>query len=109
MKTFTVTKDHIILLKNLHVDSGEYAPVIDQKRPYGDSSVLESIAVLIELRKDLNAASEHPLSEMEESYCSSLHKEMAIVLQIALCTGKFKAGKYQRQDEYDQRGWKFSK
>lgn len=94
MKRFTVTEDHIKLLRQAYVgwDECEYgAPAIDCKRPYGNSDVPDDI------RKILS----NPSLTYEE--CRTLHEETKAALQIILATGGFECGEFFA-DEY-RRNW----
>lgn len=109
MKKFTVTKEHLLLLKNTrvtwwHCEFG--APAIDCKRPYGNSDVISDIAELLGIEK-LEGDDEWiwPKSTIER--CEKLHKEIETALQIALRTGKFEEGTYIA-DEYNA-NWKKEK
>ena len=90
---FTITKDHLKLLKRMYVgwDDCEFgAPAIDCKRPYGNSDVLDDIKEITGKRSNI------------------LHKQMKVVLQIILCTGEIKEGRYKLKEKYDSRSWQFA-
>ncbi len=94
---FTVTEDHLKLLRHAHVswDEAEYgAPSIDSKRPYGWSNVLGSMAQILEW-PDRDWIDEQPPPGVEDR-CARLHAETAIALQIVLATGEFRPGHYAR-------------
>jgi hypothetical protein len=87
MERFTITEHHLTLLKHACVGwnaAGHGAPQIDPERPYGSFDI------------------EHDLAEIVEKYAGNpgvlraLHLLTQIVLQIALCTGRFETGTYQR-------------
>lgn len=95
---FEVSKEHLKLLRNMHVSWSEDefgAPEINPKRPYGNSQVYD------DMREILAELGGNSLSEDE---LSLLHKQTAVVLQIVLKTGKYKAATY-RADKYTQ-NWK---
>jgi hypothetical protein len=100
--TFTVTEDHLILLRNAYVDWDDMefgAPRIDPKRPYGNSSVISDIARLLypDVVAELDdEAAEDWLDEHEDSL-TQIHRETQTVLQIAIATGEFRAGTYVRE------------
>lgn len=94
IQRFTLTKDHIKLLRNFYVgwqDCETGAPEIDTKRPYGNSDVWNDIHEIL---------TGHCLpqfhDEIVERYLK-LHRETEIALQIILSTGKFKAGTYESE------------
>lgn len=102
-KTFTVTRDHIKLVRGLIIEWNENTdcalgvPSADGKRPYGNSNVPEDVAEIIKL--DF-VDEEKGLNKEQEKCCIKLHKDMATVLQIVLSTGAFKTGDYEC-DEYE--------
>ena len=126
LRTFTITENHLKLLKNMYVDwdNCEFgAPCIDPKRPYGNSDGVNDVARVIDLKKtkenvedyDKNDAQEY---ENQQEYLDDLdynkktydqlyylHREMQVVLQICLTTQKFEVGKYKKKDEYDSQSW----
>lgn len=100
--TFTVTEDHLTLLRNAYVDWDDMefgAPRIDPKRPYGNSNVVGDIArllypdVVVELDDE---TAEDWLDENEDSL-TRIRRETQTVLQIAIATGEFRAGVYVRE------------
>ena len=90
-KIFEVTEDHLKLLKHSHImwRASEYgAPMIDPKRPYGNSSVESDIAEILEWGKYDNERAE------------KIHRELETVLQIVLVTQTFQPGLYNLRNEY---------
>lgn len=104
---FTVTHEHLKLLKHTFTvwNRCEYgAPAIDPKRPYGDSDVANSIIEILNWPK---AECPHCGELLDDSIFASakaIHKETETALQIALCTGEFKVGTYER-DQHHYRVW----
>ncbi len=107
---FTVTEDHLKLLRRAYVTwnaepPGISAPGIDAKRPYGNSNEWRDMAEILGVPgwgdEDLS-----PRAEWERRF-AQLHVETAIVLQIALATGEFRTGRYTRA-EGDITNWKRS-
>jgi len=90
-KIFEVTEEHLKLLKHSHVmwRASEYgAPMIDPKRPYGNTSVESDIAEILGWENYNNERAE------------KLHRELEIVLQIVLVTQTFQLGIYYLENEY---------
>ena len=90
-KIFEVTEEHLKLLKHSHVmwRASEYgAPMIDPKRPYGNTSVESDIAEILEWGKYDNERAE------------KIHRELETVLQIVLVTQTFEPGLYNIRNEY---------
>lgn len=100
-KTFTVTRDHIKLVRGLQIEWNENTdcslgvPSANGKRPYGNSDVATDVAELIKL--DF-VDEEKGLTKQQEKYCFQLHRDMETVLQIVLYTGKFKTGDYECEE-----------
>jgi hypothetical protein len=100
---FTVTEDHLKLLRRAYAgwDDCEFgAPAIDCKRPYGNSDVIGDIAEILGVETN----DEGDVSPDENARLIRLHGETATVLQIALATGEFRAGRYAC-DKY-QSNWR---
>jgi len=90
---FTITENHLNLLKRLNVewyDCEFGAPCIDPKRPYGNSNVESDI---------------YEMTKMKGDKALFIHKEMQIVLQIIFATGLIETGDYEKQDQYDYQSW----
>jgi len=100
VREFTVTDEHLRLLRHAHVfwDEAEFgAPSINPKRPYGNSNVYGDIAEILELPEP-DWDDEQRTADAEWRFLR-LHVETAIALQIALATGEFRTGRYVRYDE----------
>jgi hypothetical protein len=96
--TFTVTEDHIKLLKAAHVDWDDCefgAPAIDPKRPYGNSSVFFDIAEIIGIQPSDDY--DESFTREEEDRMRELHYGTRAALQIFLCTGKMETGTYEKE------------
>lgn len=100
---FTVTEDHLKLLRRMYVDwcGDEYgSPAICRKRPYGNSDVEGDVCeILTGERIGSKNSKRDQLTEDEYATYRKLHKQTETVLQIVLATGEFKAGVYE-SDEY---------
>lgn len=95
MNEFTVTADHLTLLRAAYLrwDDCEFgAPAIDPKRPYGNSDVIGDIAELLDI--DLEELDGYEGDRSEE--LRDLHRETLTVLQLAIATGEFREGTYRR-------------
>lgn len=87
---FTVTEDHLKLLRSarlLWLDDGYGAPAIDPSQPYGTSAIEADIARI--LGKYVG----------NRGVLRAIHLQTKTVLQIALSTGAFEAGTYERLDD----------
>ena len=96
---FTVTEDHIKLLKRAYVgwDDCEFgAPEIDPKRPYGNSSVFSDISEILGIQPN----SEGDFTSDQEDYIMKTHRELQTVLQIFLQYGRLVAGTFTRESQY---------
>lgn len=98
---FTVTSDHLKLLRRAYVtweDCEFGAPAIDCKRPYGNSSVYHDIAEILGIPA-LHDEDE-PFTAEQYDRMRQLHKETQTALQIILATLRFGLGEYEA-DKYD--------
>jgi hypothetical protein len=107
---FTVTEDHLKLLRHL-CDGGLYwdpgegygAPYFGPKKPYGNSDVPQDVARIVGAPDSDLAQWEDdggPQAEVEDRYLR-LHVEAGIALKIALATGEFRPGHYTRTGSND--------
>jgi len=107
---FTIKDYHLKLLKRMYVswEDCEYgAPCINCKRPYGNSDAENDIAEIINYDVQENWDDEEEMwndKAQEELYY--IHRQMQIVLQIVLTTGKFETGHYIKKDKYDDLSWR---
>jgi hypothetical protein len=102
VKEFTVTDEHLRLLRHAHVfwDEAEFgAPSVNPKRPYGNSNVYQDIAEILDVPEGEWEDEGRDWTLDTEWRFLRLHVETAIALQIALATGEFRAGRYVRDDE----------
>ena len=98
-KRFTLTKQHIVLLRNANVgwNEGECgAAGLDTKRPYGNSDYIQDIAGLL---GNKSIRRERDITSDEEMEFERLHRETQTALQVVLATGSFQPGTYEA-DEY---------
>lgn len=104
MEKFTITEDHLKLIQRMFVewdDSYYGSPVIDSKRPYGNSDVLLDIAEILEW----NIGEDGALTSNQWDIAEKLHKETKTALQICLITGRFETGPFEKRVRYDNRSW----
>ena len=105
MKHFTLTQEHLALVTRMFVeydDCCEFgAPIIDPKRPYGNSDVYDDISNILGLEPSECDKYEKWFSDEQTKYMKELHKQTATALQIILRTQKFECGNYVA-DAYDE-------
>jgi hypothetical protein len=104
VKQFTVTDEHLRLLRRAYIswDETEFgAPGINPKRPYGNSDVFTDIAEILEVPDGEWMDADEELTPDAEWRFLRLHVETAIVLQIGLATGEFRPGRYTRGNDWD--------
>jgi hypothetical protein len=115
---FEIKLEHLKLIRRMNVgwQDCEYgAPEIDPKRPYGDSDVEDDILEILGWKKgpkiivdgveyELNEDDWEIPEELSDKL-RKLHKETQTALQICLCTGAFKPGRYEAA-EYSFDDWK---
>lgn len=103
MKQFEVLEDHLKLLRRAYVSWNDCefgAPSIDCKRPYGNSSVHQDIAEILDITPATVDGDYGEFSEGQYDQMEKLHKETETVLQIILATGRMKPGVYVKNDNY---------
>lgn len=93
---FTLTEDHIKLLRRAIVRWDDGAPAIDTKRPYGNSDVERDIAEIL----DHPVALEEEIPENIIELFDQVHHETATALQVVLSTGTFEPGTYVTSKSY---------
>lgn len=96
-QTFTLTEEHIKLLKNSYTcwfDAEYGSAAIDPKRPYGNSSVDEDIAEILGIKGTEDSYGEIDFSDADISRIRKVHSETETALQIVLNTLSFVPGEY---------------
>lgn len=107
LKTFTLSEEHIKLLRHMYVGWQQIefgAPEINPNRPYGNSDALEDIAKILGHTSPNDIAEPH-LSRERSVWLEELHHEMETVLQILLLHGNIRPGEYIKQRSYDSLSW----
>lgn len=101
VKRFEITDNHIKLVKQLNIIDNGGIPKIDNKRPFGNSSMYEDIDLILNGKTkevdeliDVNEFQEFEYSEEQKAEWDKLYCELSIVLDIILYTGSFETGKY---------------
>lgn len=98
---FEIKEEHIKLLRKANVRYDEYtefgAPLIDPKRPYGNSDVYNDIAEILSIKRRNIEDGMKCFSPSQEKRMLDLHKETAMALQIILCVGVFEPGLYESE------------
>lgn len=101
---FTVTEDHLKLLRHAYVDwdegEGYGAPGINPKKPYGESYVERSIAQILEAPDEdwiYEGSEKVSVTDEAAERFTRLHVETIVALQIVLATGEFRPGRYRRE------------
>ena len=101
MKTFTLTEQHLKLLKRANVyweDAESGAPAIDPKRPYGNSAAIIDVLEILGIEpanRCRNCGNDYSLEQ--EQMADRLHRETETALEIVLATQSFTTGKYAQQ------------
>ncbi len=101
---FVLKPEHIQLLQAAYIDwyDCEFgAPGIDCKRPYGNSSVIQDIAEILDLMPEEivhedRYETERTFSLKQEEYMHTLHRETQQALQVILTSQSFETGLYER-------------
>ena len=119
---FEMTRDHLALLGSMWVDwndeAYEGAPMINVKRPYGDSDVINDVAEILgnypqpyshrEREEYMDFDSDGEIKRVRTldgrtlkfEDLERIHRQMALALQIVLVTQSFQTGTYIR-NSYD--------
>ena len=103
IETFTVTDQHIKLIKRMCVswwDCEFGAPSIDCKRPYGNSDVLTDMAEILGFFDDIDPDNEGLIETILDEQLETLlqlHGETQTVLQILIDNLSLSEGEYQRE------------
>lgn len=99
---FTLTDEHITLLREMSVGWEGYpgshggAPIIDPKRPYGNSDVERDIAETLGWPID----EDEGLTDEQAERARDLHAEMEYALMVALQAGTFTPGRYRNTHNF---------
>ena len=105
MNTFTITEDHLKLLRRACVgwEDCEYgAPSIDCKRPYGNSFVEGDIAEILGWK-----TKDDELSDEQYDRAVQIHSETQTALQIVLLSlSDDLVGTYEQEHQYLDRSWR---
>ena len=106
MKKFTITEDHLKLLRHLWVfQSDDGAPFVDSNRPYGNSNIADDIADILGWEKEPIGMGGKVITVEQEARAEVIHREMGTVLQICLRTMLFSTGTYILADKWDPTSW----
>ncbi len=104
---FTVTEDHIKLLKRAMVswdDRFNQGPCIDPLQPYGSTCINCDVAEILDFKPWLDRETGKPYYTAPQlARMSKVHRETQIALSIFLKTGMMLAGTYEHSGLYD---WK---
>ena len=101
MKQFTMTEQHLTLLRNAYIEWSRCewgAPAVDPKRPYGNGDLVQSI---MELLGETGKACPHcgeALDKADDEHYRKLHRETQQALQVVLQTGSFVVGEYEASE-----------
>ena len=98
-KTFEIKEEHLNLLESMFVDfdenTGFGVPIINPKRPYGNSDVYGDMAEILNIKPKEDGK----FSEDQIKYMDRIHKETQTALQIVLRIRKIQPGIYE-SDKY---------
>ncbi len=104
MKTFTITENHLKLIKKMCVNKTSCdTPQVDMIRPYGNSAVFDDIAHILGLPQFDNRIADY--LEGQYDLMKKYHTECSTALQICMSLLKFETGVYMQIDDYDSRAW----
>ncbi len=108
MEEFTITEDHLKLLKHMNVrwcEDENSAPFIDPKSPYGNSYMEDDMFEIFGWEKSKNIRGELIISTNRYMNLRKLHRETETALQICLVTGKFETGTFVKTKSFSKFSW----
>lgn len=94
MERFTLTAEHVALLKRMCVEWQDRAPAINPKRPYGTCRVWQDVAEIIGLQPTEDDDGEKHWPKGTRERCMALHRETEKALQVCLTAQTFEPGDY---------------
>lgn len=97
---FSVTEDHIKLLKSMYIgwqDCEFGAPEVDPKRPYGNSDVYHDIAEILDWPYNRNPET-YEYTDLAIKKMDKIHREMETVLQILVSNCSIRPGTYEAKE-----------
>jgi len=105
---FTLTEEHIKLLKQLKVTNNDGAPCINSKKPFGNSEFYQDMCLILDGKtKEVGPDDEWDVDCQytidQKTHWDKLLEELTDALDIVLYTGTFEPGKYVTRT-YD-RNW----
>ena len=100
MKTFTLTSEHVALLRHLNTYNDAGDPQIDTKRPYGNSDHLSDICRIVGWTKAGDDGHAPCWSSQQRAAARRLHGQMATALECVLRSGSFEPGEFRQDDFY---------
>lgn len=98
--TFTLTSDHIKLLRAMNVREEDGSPCVDAKRPYGNSDIEPDICKLLGWQMAGDDGDGPCWSSVQRKEAWRLHSETPRALQIVLRMGAFDPGVYETSDTW---------
>jgi hypothetical protein len=105
---FELKEEHLMLLENMYIDSFDGQPILDRKRPFGNSYIERDIIEIVDYEKYEFAIEENDGEllkqdlELAKKLLSELHIAMAIVLQHGREIGNYENDGYGKK-------WRLSK
>lgn len=107
MTHFTLTAEHVTLLRNTSVSWNDLevgAPTIDPKRPYGNGDHITDICRILGWPKEGDNGHEPCWSSTQRKRARVLHGDLETALQVVLAAGSFEPGLYGCTDY--MRNWR---
>jgi hypothetical protein len=108
MKHFTLTADHVLLLRNASIDFQDGpewgGPAIDCKRPFGNGDMVGDMALLLGVNNVETDDEEIHWPPGTRLNMMHLYGELGDALQVVLATGTFSPGDFEA-DDYS-RNWR---
>ena len=105
---FTITEDHLKVLRCIYVERDASHPRIPRDRPFGNSNVRVDVLEAIGEKPIIDMDGEEKYTEAQGKLAEKIAKEANTALQICLCTGRFRLGDYVMGSEYNDLSWKLA-
>lgn len=97
---FTVSSDHLVLMRRLNFVWLINSPSVSCARPYGNGDLVKDVAKIIGLELFEDASGNKHMTAEQEQLCKDRHLEMKTFLEILCQFGEIPSGTYKRKETY---------
>lgn len=102
---FELTEDHLNLLSEMWIDTYDGQPILDRKRPFGNSFITGDVIEIVDYDRyefivdQKEGEFEEVDIEKARKLMKELHLAMSIVLQFGRQLGVYERGNYEKKWE----------